>query len=120
METKLFELRDRGTFIPLLCIKPGAEALHKTGCDDSPCTCGAAFIAKMAWRYGYKDNPAIIVVHMGNPDRGAHSDPYAWSDRTFQTAHQWIKRHWDEIQSGHVVDVEFILGETLEPKASEA
>jgi len=34
-------------------------------------------------------------------------------------AHKYIKEHWDELRSGSVVDVEFILGESKEPKASE-
>lgn len=107
METKLFELRDRGTFIPLLCIKPQA----------GPST---PFEAKMAWRYGYKDSHAVIVTHMSEPRRGCNTDPHDWGDRTFQVAHGWIERHWDELKSGDVVDVEFILGETLTPKESEA
>jgi hypothetical protein len=108
METKLFELRDRGTFVPLLCVKPWAgETRHP-------------FEDKMAWRYGYKDNPAVIVTHMSTPSRGCHNDPHAWGDRTFHVAHDYIQKHWDELRTGHVVDVEFILGETLTPKESEA
>lgn len=112
METKLFELRDRGTFIPLLCIKPQSE---------TKCACGESeFATKMAWRYGYRDTPAVIVTHMSTPNRGCHNSPEAWGDRTFQVAHRYIQQHWDDLRTGHVVDVEFILGETLSPKESEA
>lgn len=120
METKLFELRDVGTFIPLLCVKPKWPTLHRSPCDDSPCTCGATFEAKMAWRYGYRDSRAVIVTHMSDPNRGCKVDPYEWGDRTFQTAHLYIEEHWDELKSGALIDVRVILGETTEPCESEA
>lgn len=34
-------------------------------------------------------------------------------------AHNWIIDHWQELKDGDVVDVQFILGETKEPKVSE-
>ena len=107
METKLFELRDHGTFIPLLCIKPRFPSPH-------------AFEAKMAWRYGYKDTRAVIVTHMGTPDRGCHSDPSAWGDRTFQAAHRYVEEQWENLSTGDLIDVRVVLGETATPCPSEA
>lgn len=49
----------------------------------------------------------------------AHYDPYDWGDRTWQVAHDYIARHWDELVDGAVVDVEYVLGETAEPKHPE-
>lgn len=108
METKLFELRDVGTFIPLLCVKPSATRYQ------------CAFEQKMAWRYGYRDSRAVIVTHMSTPSRGCHNDPVEWGDRTFQTAHRYIEAHWDELKSGDLIDVRFILGESITPCESEA
>jgi hypothetical protein len=34
-------------------------------------------------------------------------------------AHQHIEQNWDLLNDGDVVDVEYILGETSEPKRSE-
>lgn len=34
-------------------------------------------------------------------------------------AHNWITQHWDEIESGDVVDVQYILNETTAPKTPE-
>lgn len=107
METKLFELRDEGTFIPLLCIKPGSPTVHE-------------FESKMAWRYGYKDSRAIIVLHMSVPTRGCNVDPYEWGDRTFQTAHLHIEKNWDKLRTGDLIDVRVLLGETDTPCESEA
>lgn len=48
-------------------------------------------------------------------------DPYDWGqNRSRHFAHKWLIEHFDEIESGAVVDVEFILGETKKPKLSEA
>jgi hypothetical protein len=45
--------------------------------------------------------------------------PREWGDRTYQIAHQYIVENWSVLESGAVVDVEHILGETDEPKVSE-
>jgi hypothetical protein len=36
-----------------------------------------------------------------------------------KTAHAYIEEKWDELGSGVVIDVEYILGETRTYKASE-
>lgn len=107
METKLFELRDRATFIPLLCIKPGSGG-------------GTPFEAKMAWRFGYKGSDAVIVTNMSVPSYGCEVDPFAWRERTLQVAHRYIQERWDTLKSGDLIDVEFILGEKPAPSPSEA
>lgn len=107
MEVKLFELRDHGTFIPLLCIKPSYDVLD-------------SFVARMVWRYGYKDSRAVIVLHMGSPERGCQSDPYGWNDRTFTTAHAHVEANWESLKTGDLLDVRVILGEATEPCESEA
>jgi hypothetical protein len=49
-------------------------------------------------------------------------DPYGWpaTSRTMRLAHQHILDHFDDLESGAVVDVEYILGLTSEPRVSEA
>jgi hypothetical protein len=46
-------------------------------------------------------------------------DPFKWSNRTMHTARRWLEEHFDEVQTGDVVDVQFILEETDKPKVSE-
>gem|GEM_PF-2943358 len=48
-------------------------------------------------------------------------DPYDWSGtpRTYREAHKYIKQNWGILESGDVIDVEFILGETDTCKISE-
>ena len=104
METKLIELRDKGTCIPLLCIKP----------DDT-----LVPVEKLVgWRYGFKDSDAVIVLHMGEPGRGATYDPHSWNDRTYFTAHLHIQNNWDKLKTGDL-DVRVLLGEEHNPCESE-
>ena len=72
------------------------------------------------WRSGYpRDGTAIIMMRLA--DQKATVDPYDWGphDRTHKVAHDYIYKHFDELEDGSVVDVQFILGETEKPKISE-
>lgn len=117
METKLFELRDRGTFIPiiatLMCSDDPAEVylLRRTGYSgECPKKSLLPFL-----------HPLILLDRLtgGCSDCDPHSE-HGGGKRTFPTAHQYIQDHWSELVSGQVIDVEFILGETDHPKVSEA
>ncbi len=105
METKLLEIRDRATFIPILAIRPTAE-----GPADDYLLARAGY----AGEYG-----PILLVRISGGSGQSTCDPYDWGDRTFQTAHAYIAEHFDELHPGSVVDVEFILGETASRKVSE-
>src|SRR5262249_55810951 len=68
--------------------------------------------------YPAPTEPYIILCKLVEVE--AHYDPFDWPrNRTMTTAHRHIINHWDELTSGDVIDVEFILGETKEPKQSE-
>lgn len=61
--------------------------------------------------------PYIVFMNLNNFK--AHYDAFTWGDRTMRTAHAYIIAKWDELKSGDVVDVEFILNEVTEPAVSE-
>ena len=110
MMTKTFEIRDRSTFIPALAVRldPGCERDHY-----------------LLARAGYGVTPDrqheyVMLAKLAGDDVRASHDPYDWSNRTMQTAHQHIIDHFDKLASGAVIDVEFILGETAVAKVSEA
>lgn len=65
--------------------------------------------------------PNILLTHLRAGGDPAWNDPYGWerSARTFPVAHDYIIKNWEKLRDGDVVDVEFILGETKVPKASE-
>jgi hypothetical protein len=106
MQVKVFELRDSGTFIPVICIKP------------TPDNEGQRYLLR---RDGYSCDPQDSVIIMVNAQcHGAAYDPYDWSDaRTKRTAHIYIQQHWHALADGDVIDVEFILKERSQPKVSE-
>lgn len=111
MQVKLFEIRDRMTFIPVMCVRFdwADESEH------SPSLAERYLIR----RCGYGPRPEVIMTKLAGGEV-AHCDPHAWGGRTLNNAHLYISDHWHELESGSVVDVEFILGEVAEPKQSEA
>lgn len=100
MQTKLLEIRDKRTFIPVLAISIDA---------------GDGYLARRA---GFGSSRCIQLVHFSS---GRSSwDPYEWADRTMENAHLYIQANWDELKDHDVMDVEFILGEMSKPKVSES
>jgi hypothetical protein len=106
MIAKALELRDEGTFIPILCV------------DMQPANEGQRYLLR---RCGYScdGRPNIILTRLDGDGHPATNDPYYWGGRTYPVAHEWIIEHWHELKDGDVVDVQFILGETTHPKRSE-
>ena len=98
MKVKLFEIRDRATFIAAMAIRVSGED------------------GWLMRRAGF-ESPMVYLVALAT-ERACY-DPYNWGNRTMANAHHHIAEHWDELKDGDVVDVEFILGETSEPKRSE-
>ncbi len=107
MEVKCLEIRDDGTFIPVICIRPvpvNEEQRYLLRSD------------------GYSGDPSERCIIMIRAQcRGVSNDPYGWTgDCTFHHAHRYIATHWDNLRDGDVIDVEFVLGETVSPKVSES
>ena len=116
METKLFEIRDRGLGvvqhipIPVMCTLMNSEnkaekyLLQRPGYYDL--------------LYDGAGESLEILMTILSSNR-TECDKTAWNDRTFKTAHKYIADHWFELVTGDVIDVEFILGETHHKKISE-
>lgn len=112
MTVKVFEVRDRGTFIPVIAIKI---------LDGAPVTDQEQYLLRRAG-YGFTSECVILVrAECSGVDRNATYDPYAWGQatRTYCVAHNYIIEYWDTLSTGDVIDVEFILGETATRKTSE-
>ena len=112
MICKTIEIRDSMTLIPAIAIKlePGCEAdrllLARSGYGTTNESQG---------RY-------VALWPLEGLNRGRIStDPFDWpqNPRTIFCAHLWLQEHFDEIESGHVVCVEYLLGERSSPKVSE-
>lgn len=126
MITKAFEIRDRATFIPVIATKMTPTVLPPVDQTINDWHKSAEAERYLLRRSGYSadfTDYCVIVCRMeaSGVARNATYDPYTWGagDRTFCVAHKHIIEHWDELESGAVIDVEFILGETTEPKKSE-
>ncbi len=109
MKTKTFEIRDRATFIPALAVK-----LCSDGNEEDKYLLRRAGLDRDTSYH-------ILLSHLQNGE--SHYDCYKWKNsplvRTMPVAHQYIEKHFDELETGSVIDVEFILGETTEIKKSE-
>lgn len=102
MTTKLFEIRDRGTCIPVMAMRTEpANAAERQ------------FFARGGW------NPrTVLLARMDSRIELSH-DSFHWKgDRTLGIAHRYINQYFDELENCTVVDVEYILGE--KPRAAKS
>lgn len=122
MYVKYFEIRDRGTFIPVLAHKPAellAAGWRALGVSNP---IKAAIIKHGLGRSGFCEDCDSIILTKLNSTVESRSDPMEWGrqTRTMRVAHEYIFNNWEGLDTGEVVDVEFILNETSTPKRSEA
>jgi hypothetical protein len=103
MQIKLLEVRDSATFLPVFAI------------STKPENSGQGYLLR---RCGFNSGDAVILARLRG-EAPSSADAYFWNDRTMQTAHLYIEKHFDQLKDGDVVDVQFILGETDKPKTSE-
>jgi hypothetical protein len=103
MNTKMFEIRDAGTFIPVVCIEMQS---------------GSSQEDYLLRRLGFSHNNVLIQMVWISSGKTQY-DYEKWNDRTLLTAHKFIAENWSALESGDVIDVEFILGETSAAKPSE-
>ena len=99
MMTKFVEIRDRGTLVPGLAIQISEAD------------------GWLARRAGFGENSCVLLINLARVQ--CEYDPYVLvNNRTMHVAHLWLSEHWDEHQDGAVVDVEFVLGKSMQPKCS--
>jgi hypothetical protein len=109
-QTKLFEIRDEGTTMVCIAIKPDPL-------DESERWCYA--------RTGYgiaanEQRQYVLLAPLAGGEGNLTCDPYKHgSPRTLRVAHQFIIDMWHELSSGEVIDVQYIEKETDTPKKSE-
>jgi hypothetical protein len=106
LTTKMIEIRDSGTFIPVIATK-----MVSISPDERYLLVHAG--------YG-EDEPLILITEIdGSSDLISHYDPDEWaweSNLTLSQAHKYIAEHFDEIPNCGVVDVEYIRGDRAQPK----
>lgn len=110
MISKFLEIRDAATFIPVFAFQMHGESFAER-----------YLIGRAGFGKTDEEHHKYIVLWDLNGGYGiATSDAFRWThSRTLGVAHRYIKKYWNEIHSGDVIDVEFILNETTEKKESE-
>jgi hypothetical protein len=103
METKLFEIRDRATFMPAMATRARSSNEQEI------------FLLGEA---GFIPNTELVILHFLASDMGSWNR-YSWRDRTRAIAHDFIIKNWDDLKTGDVIDVEYISGESKTKKTSE-
>jgi hypothetical protein len=102
MQVKMFEIRDRATFLPVI-------AIHLDFDNEVE--------QWLLSRIGFGTAMKYVLLIKGDE---CEYDPYVWtSRRTLRTAHLFIRDNFEILETGSVIDVEFILNESPEPKISE-
>jgi hypothetical protein len=120
MRVKLLEVRDRGTCMPCFAFKPNeAKEDHENDAYAKQHIVESFLVG----RSGYGGNcDAVVFGSLVDPNRCQY-DPYSWPHdgaRTLKAAHHYVSENWGDIESGDVIDVELILGESTMKKTSEA
>lgn len=123
--TKLFELRDAGTFIPMLAVKLLVHDHDSRNIAERNADEHEEFLLRRAGYcrdeildHGEDLEPYILLINLISNE--ATYDPFKWSNHhTYTPAHLYIRSNWELLVSGQVIDVEFLRGERTEPKKSE-
>ena len=120
MKIKIIEVRDEGTMIPMLCVDMNDAYPGTFGEDAALEDHAARFYYLLREGYSCDGRPNILMTPLGADGDRCWNDPYGWTGgRTRQVAHKHIIEHWNELRDGSVIDVQFLLGESKQPKKSE-
>lgn len=102
MESKVFEVRDRMTFIPLIAVR-----MNHREADER------YLVRQAGWReeflFGRMSNDSIALEHVA---RWRHC-------ATLGTACEFIAQNWEALENGAVIDSEYIRGESKQPKVKQ-
>lgn len=109
MKTKLFEVRDSATFIPVIAIKLGSD-------DEAE----RYLLAESGYGVTAEDQSCYVLVSRLNGGRNALTyNPLDWDSNTMCQAHEHICEMFDQLESGSVIDVEYLRGVSTRPKISQ-
>lgn len=99
METKILELRDRATFIPVVAIYLD----YHNASEEERYLLGST---------GWGGGPWLMLAKLIDFNFTDYYTSQVWMNR----AHDHIKENWHSIPNYAVVDMEFVRGESVAPK----
>ncbi len=97
MTTKLFEVRDTHTFVPVMAVK-FTEPMNNAE---------RYLIRRTGWTYG-----DVTVTKLD----GHQPASYGW----WEQVKDYVAKEFDTLESGAVVDMRFVRGEVSEPCKSDS
>lgn len=109
MICKVFEVRSPATMIAILAIKLSA---HND--QERRLLCHSGFGIN-----GYSFSRYFIVFPIDGGTGHASTDPYDHKSHELRVAHIYIQKHFDDMENGEVIDIDYIEGNTLAPKTSD-
>ena len=109
MDTKIIEIRDSATFIPAMItrLNPANEA-------------DRYLLSSSGFGISRKEQGEYVILTKLNPIRSEYVHHNWGACRTMGVAHKYCIENFDKISSGQVIDVQYILGESLKPKESQS
>lgn len=107
IETKLFEVRDDMTFIPVMAVRFQSS-------DDAERYLLLAVGFALDLPYPY-----VFLWRLAALDKRPTIYPAEWNCRSMTPAHKYIADNWDELTSGQVIDARVLRGERAEPVISQ-
>ena len=106
---KFLEIRDNGTNISAVAFR-----LNPVGLAACKILSRSGYGLTLDDMRGY-----IMLAQLCGGTGKITCDPAQWNTRPMDVAHDWIIKNYNEIESGDVVDVRFILGESTKPCVSD-
>jgi hypothetical protein len=106
MNIKILEVRDIATFIPVIAISMVGNTVR-------------AYYLHTRCSYPRENTGRKMIAMLRVDNLEGHNDPYDWPKGTLFEAHKYIQQHFDDLEDGDVVDVQYILGRSSRPKTSE-
>ncbi len=102
MEVKLFEVRDRATFIGVIAIR------HRSRSEAE-----RYLLAHAGYGMRHQDHERYVMLGRLDGSGRFTYDAYGHGEegRTLKEAHVYITKNWATLQTGAVIDAEYITGE---------
>lgn len=120
MRVKLFEVRDEGTFIPVVAVEmfPSIGNWWDTMRPQDLYGAQKFLLHRAGYQCERLEEPAVVLFRAsGNGE--ALCNPADWGNRTMRVAHEYIQANFARLPDCAVIDVQYILHETTEPKVSQ-
>jgi hypothetical protein len=109
LNVKVFEVRDANTFLPVVAIRTKPQ-------NESE----LYLLSRLGYGYTEEKQSGWVLLARLDASGPLHYHHSNWGDdRTMMEAHKYIQENWAKLNSGAVVDVEYVIGDTHAPKQSE-